>query len=197
MTHSYRLIRESIRTNGIAYTAHIAMEHGDTHALSVIDALINQCIKPTDWLAIRARWIKTERDAIRLTTWVGVWTMTYLHHIAACQALNVKPMHYTQWLNIRAAMGLWAIPWTLKHFGELTMYFATFYQNPINYGQADLSPIEATGDRSVIILDGRETIPTMHDFALSECAKRGYVGFSIHKGDTFTRSTMIRKPYFI
>ena len=68
---TYRTIRESIRTNGLTYTTRMAMETGDTRALSVIDALANTCITPTDWLAIRARWIKTERDAIRLTTWIG------------------------------------------------------------------------------------------------------------------------------
>lgn len=32
--------------------------------------------------------------------------MTYLHHIAHCEALHAKPLTYTQWLRIRAAMGL-------------------------------------------------------------------------------------------
>lgn len=77
------------------------------------------------------------------------------------------------------------------------MYFAQFYQLPVNHGQSDLSPIEACGDRSVIILDGRETLPSMHDTSLIECMKRGYIGFSIHKGDSFTRSAMIRKPVFV
>lgn len=72
------------------------------------------------------------------------------------------------------------------------MHFATFYQNPVNYGQDDLSPIEASGDRSVIILDGRER-PTSHvSIARTECVKRGYVGFTLHMGDTFTRASMVR-----
>ena len=72
MTHTYRLIRESIRTNGLTYTACKAMERGDIQALGIIDAIVNQCMKPTDWLALRARWIKTEPEAIRITTWIGV-----------------------------------------------------------------------------------------------------------------------------
>ena len=72
------------------------------------------------------------------------------------------------------------------------MLFATFYQHPVNYGQADLSPIEACGDRAVIILDGRSKQADHVAIAHNECVKRGYVGFALHKGDTFTRSTMIR-----
>ena len=77
------------------------------------------------------------------------------------------------------------------------MYFAQFWQHPVNYGQPDLSPIEGCGDRSVIILDGRETLPTLHDISETYCKIRGYIGFSIHKGETFTRSAMIRQPYFL
>lgn len=72
------------------------------------------------------------------------------------------------------------------------MHFAAFYQNPVNYGQSDLSPIEATGDRSVIILDGRERAASHVTIARAECIKRGYVGFTLHMGETFTRSSMVR-----
>lgn len=72
------------------------------------------------------------------------------------------------------------------------MNFAFFYQNPVNYGQADLSPIEACGDRALIILDGRESPQSHVDIALTECRKRGYVGFTLHRGATFTRSSMVR-----
>ena len=64
----YHALRESIRTNGLRYTTRIAQESGNVAALGVIDDLVNHCIKPTDWLTMRARWIKTEPDAIRLTT---------------------------------------------------------------------------------------------------------------------------------
>jgi hypothetical protein len=72
------------------------------------------------------------------------------------------------------------------------MHFAAFYQNPVNYGQADLSPIEACGDRAVIILDGRERPATHVSIARTECAKRGYAGFTLHAGATFTRSSLVR-----
>lgn len=77
------------------------------------------------------------------------------------------------------------------------MYFASFYQHPVNHGQLDLSPIEACGDRSVIILDGRNTIPTMHDIAERVARKRGYVGFTISRGDSFTRAAVIRKLHLL
>jgi hypothetical protein len=72
------------------------------------------------------------------------------------------------------------------------MHFACFYQNPVNYGQPDLSPIEACGDRAVIILDGRSKPNTHVDIARRECVKRGYVGFTLHIGEAFTRSSMVR-----
>lgn len=72
------------------------------------------------------------------------------------------------------------------------MHFACFYQHPVNYGQADLSPIEACGDRGVIILDGRERAGAHVSIARSECAKRGYIGFTLHMGQTFTRASMVR-----
>ena len=72
------------------------------------------------------------------------------------------------------------------------MIYAAFYQAPVNYGQADLSPIEACGDRAVIVLDARQRPQTHVTIAARECAKRGYLGFSLHMGETFTRASMIR-----
>ena len=72
------------------------------------------------------------------------------------------------------------------------MHFACFYQNPVNHGQSDLSPIEACGDRAVIILDGRERATTNVTIARLECEKRGYLGFTLHMGPTFTRASMVR-----
>lgn len=73
------------------------------------------------------------------------------------------------------------------------MYFACFYQNPVNYGQKDLSPIEACGDRAVLILDGRNSAQTHVDIARVECKKRGYIGFTLHMGSSFTRASNVRK----
>jgi hypothetical protein len=72
------------------------------------------------------------------------------------------------------------------------MHFASFYQNPVNYGQPDLSPVEACGDRATIILDGRSKPHTHVYIARRECIKRGYVGFTLHMGETFTRASMVR-----
>ena len=72
----YQALRESIRTNGLRYTLRIAQESGNIDALAVIDGLVNQCIKPTDWLTMRHRWVKTEPDAIRLTTWLPAYSQT-------------------------------------------------------------------------------------------------------------------------
>lgn len=67
------------------------------------------------------------------------------------------------------------------------MYYAQFFQRGAVTGE----PIEACGDRSVIILDGRESKNKMHEFAESECNRRGYIGWQLFKGDTFTRSAPI------
>lgn len=73
------------------------------------------------------------------------------------------------------------------------MHFACFYQKPVNYGQKDLSPIEACGDRGLIVLDGRERPQTHVEIARTECKKRGYIGFTLHMGETFTRASIVRQ----
>ena len=54
--------------------------------------------------------------------------------------------------------------------------------------------IEACGDRAVIILDGRNSRSTHNAVARDECKKRGYIGYTIHKGDGFgeSRSRMMQ-----
>lgn len=68
------------------------------------------------------------------------------------------------------------------------MYYAQFFQ------RSAIDPekiIEACGDRGVIILDGRESRNSHHAIAERECNKRGYVGWQLFKGETFTRSRPI------
>ena len=48
--------------------------------------------------------------------------------------------------------------------------------------------IEATGDRSVIVYDGRRAAPYWLTDAEDECRKRGYVALQFFRGATFTRS---------
>lgn len=67
------------------------------------------------------------------------------------------------------------------------MIFATFYHKSAISNQL----IEACGDRAVIVLDGRNTMSGRIALAKDECAKRGYLGYVLHCGDTFTRSKPI------
>lgn len=62
------------------------------------------------------------------------------------------------------------------------MYFIEFHALDLS---GSIQP--ATGDRSVIILDGRESASTHHDIARVEGAKRGYHAYRICKGDSFSR----------
>ena len=52
----------------------------------------------------------------------------------------------------------------------------------------DGKTIEATGDRSVIILDGRVNRTTHQQWAQEECASRGYMAWQLMKGPRFTDS---------
>lgn len=80
------------------------------------------------------------------------------------------------------------------------MLYAQFYQMSTGYIPSTIPPqfgeprlIEASGDRSVIVLDGRILESFNLNIARQECKRRGYVGFSLHKGETFTRSSVIRE----
>jgi len=71
MTHTFHLIRESIRTNGYAYTASTLAYAGDIAGVGIVDALVNLNMQ-TDWLAMRQRWnaqgFESKAEVIRLTT---------------------------------------------------------------------------------------------------------------------------------
>ena len=71
------------------------------------------------------------------------------------------------------------------------MYYAQFYHIALS---SNHQLVEACGDRAVIILDGREGLATHRKIAKTECNKREFDGFSIHKGETFSRSTLIDGP---
>ena len=71
------------------------------------------------------------------------------------------------------------------------MIYAQFYQrSALDYDKC-LPLIEACGDRSVVIIDGRTTESTINAIAENECKKRGYIAWRIFKGETFTRSAAI------
>lgn len=68
----YNRVRESIRGNGIAYTARMAAQMDDTDALLVCDDIYN-ATKDTDWLALRQSFARNgnAREAFMLTTTVS------------------------------------------------------------------------------------------------------------------------------
>lgn len=73
------------------------------------------------------------------------------------------------------------------------MIYAQFFQ------KSAIDPsktIEACGDRSVIIIDGRLSTATIGEIAASECAKRGYIAWQIFKGDAFTRSKPVSQIWY-
>lgn len=57
--------------------------------------------------------------------------------------------------------------------------------------------IEACGDRSVIILDGRNTLFTHHSISEAECKRRGYVAWRVFHGETFSRSSPIGSVRYV
>ena len=64
------------------------------------------------------------------------------------------------------------------------MIFAEFY----HLGAISKEPIPALGDRAVIILDGRHSLATNCEISKEVCQARGFIGYRVHKGETFTRS---------
>ena len=68
---TYAATLRSIRANGIRYTTQHAIDTNDNAALFVCDELAN-IMKSTDWLALRAQFIRTggTDQAFRLTTTV-------------------------------------------------------------------------------------------------------------------------------
>jgi len=69
------------------------------------------------------------------------------------------------------------------------MIYAQFYDKKLD-GKID----HALGDRAVVVLDGRCSVASNRWVAYTECRKRGYLGYSLHAGDSFTRSKQLT-PY--
>ncbi len=70
------------------------------------------------------------------------------------------------------------------------MIYAQFMQVAVWPAGTD-KVIEACGDRAVIILDGRNNETTWHLLAWAESVKRGYIGYILYSGESFTRSKAI------
>lgn len=60
-------------------------------------------------------------------------------------------------------------------------YIQFFYRRGSDYA-------EACGDRSVVILDGREKSASHLKVGAAECRKRGFDAFQVYKGASFVRS---------
>ena len=71
------------------------------------------------------------------------------------------------------------------------MYYVQFYQKSAI--SDDL--IEASGDRSVIILDGRESQFAQTSIARQSCQERGYLAWQIFQGRSFSDSQAISRRY--
>lgn len=80
------------------------------------------------------------------------------------------------------------------------MLYAQFYQLSTGYIPGTIPPqfgekkiIEASGDRSTIIIDARLSLFNKDTIARQECEKRGFIGYSLHKGESFSRSVIIQE----
>lgn len=80
------------------------------------------------------------------------------------------------------------------------MRFARFYQRstgyvpgtiPPRFDDAHKTPIEASGDRAVIIIDARLSPENTATIAREECTKRGYIGYRIFEGRSFSDSRAV------
>ena len=63
---------------------------------------------------------------------------------------------------------------------------------PPQFSDAARKPIPVCGSDSVLKLDGRFSTRTMVRIASEVCRKRGFIGFTLNAGDSFTRSREIR-----
>lgn len=76
------------------------------------------------------------------------------------------------------------------------MRFAEFYHDSTGWNGRDFSGpvklIPACGSDSVAILDGRLSSANAAAHARDICRKRGFKGFTLHAGSSFTRSRETR-----
>ena len=70
----YLVARQSIRENGLRYTAQHAADIGDTDTLLVCDEIANT-LKQTDWLAMRVQFARTEKPAVAIKLTCSEWLL--------------------------------------------------------------------------------------------------------------------------
>lgn len=73
------------------------------------------------------------------------------------------------------------------------MLYAQFYQKSAISDEL----VEACGDRSVVIIDGRLSNENIGKIAEECCQQRGYLAWAIFKGESFTRSNRISLLWYI
>ena len=73
------------------------------------------------------------------------------------------------------------------------MLYAQFYRKAFDYHTSTYSDklVEACGDRSVIVYDGRMSRDSIMADAKLEGAKRGFNAVALFKGESFNRSVRI------
>jgi len=81
------------------------------------------------------------------------------------------------------------------------MQFATFFKPSTGYVagsipprfDGEVVPVEALGSDGVALFDGRFGLARCVDEARAICRRRGYIGFTISRGESFTRSRVVRR----
>lgn len=77
------------------------------------------------------------------------------------------------------------------------MKYAQFYKHstgyvagtiPPQFSTDNVKPIEAIGSNGVAIIDGRLNLSNARRIARETCAKRGFIGYSLHIGASFSDS---------
>lgn len=84
----------------------------------------------------------------------------------------------------------------------MKMKFAQFYKMSLGYVQGSVPPIfreenkrpiEACGSDGVLVMDGRFSLNTQRMVAKEVCRQRGYIGFSLHEGGSFSVNRKVRE----
>jgi hypothetical protein len=70
----YLAARQSIRENGLRYTAQHAADIGDIDTLLVCDEIANT-LKQTDWLAMRVQFARSEKPAVAIKLTCSEWLL--------------------------------------------------------------------------------------------------------------------------
>lgn len=69
---TYRLIRQSIRDNGLRYTTQHAIDTDEFDTLAICDAVADN-LQRTDWLAMRQQFARSEKPAIAFKLTTPTW----------------------------------------------------------------------------------------------------------------------------